>query len=219
MTTRFPILIASSAFCWNELKLRGVLENTLVIVTADHGEHLGDHLLFFHGCSLYLQLVHVPLVIVSPEVVPADQVITEPVSLRDMPATIVHLLGLGGEEPFPGQSLARCWNRPDGALPDQVEPVLMETGKPLFLVNDGREPAAKGPMKALIAGGLHYIRSGDGSEELYNLESDRKEQTNLAGLPGAAVTLQSFRAALGWMLSKHPPSQGRARGPFASRPN
>ncbi len=49
-----------------ELERRGVLENTVVIVTADHGEHLGDHLLFFHGCSLYRQLVQVPLVIVDP---------------------------------------------------------------------------------------------------------------------------------------------------------
>ena len=48
----------------DELGRRGVLDNTVVIVTSDHGEHLGDHLLFFHGCSLYRQLVEVPLVIV-----------------------------------------------------------------------------------------------------------------------------------------------------------
>ena len=51
----------------DELGRRGVLDDTLVIVTADHGEHLGDHLLFFHGCSLYRQLVQVPLVIVDHE--------------------------------------------------------------------------------------------------------------------------------------------------------
>ena len=48
----------------DELRRRGVLDDTVVIVTSDHGEHLGDHLLFFHGCSLYRQLVEVPLVIV-----------------------------------------------------------------------------------------------------------------------------------------------------------
>jgi len=157
-------------------------------------------------------------VIVDPDVVPADRVIAEPVSLRDLPATVVDLLGLRREAPFPGQSLARYWKRADRAELPRAEPLLMEAGKPLFLTNQGREPAAKGPMKALLAGGLHYIRSGDGSEELYNLESDRKEQTNLAGLPSAATILQSFRAALGWMLSKHPPSQGRVGGPLASSP-
>ena len=37
-----------------------------MIVASDHGEHLGDHGLFFHGCSLYRQVVGVPLVIVGP---------------------------------------------------------------------------------------------------------------------------------------------------------
>ena len=41
----------------DELERRGVLGETLVIVTSDHGEHLGDHGLFFHGCSLYKQVV------------------------------------------------------------------------------------------------------------------------------------------------------------------
>ena len=50
----------------DELGTRGVLDDTLVIVASDHGEHLGDHLLFSHGCSLYRQLVGVPLVIVDP---------------------------------------------------------------------------------------------------------------------------------------------------------
>jgi arylsulfatase A-like enzyme len=46
-----------------------------VIVASDHGEHLGDHLLFFHGCSLYRRLVQVPLVLVDPKGVPAARVV------------------------------------------------------------------------------------------------------------------------------------------------
>jgi arylsulfatase A-like enzyme len=198
-----------------ELENRGVLKDTLVIVTADHGEHLGDHLLFFHGCSLYRQLVHVPLVIVNPDMVPADRVIMDPVSLRELPATVVRLLGLDRDASFPGQSLARFWNRSDGDLPPQVELLLMETGKPLYPVNEGREPATKGPMKAVIAGELHYIRSGDGGEELYNLKSDRKEAVNLAGLPGAAATLQNFRVALDRLLSTHSSDLARSSRPLA----
>ncbi len=94
----------------------------------------------------------------------------------------------------------------------------METGKPLYLTNEGREPAANGPMKALVAGGLHYVRSGDGSEELYDLKTDHKEQRNLAGLPGAAATLESFRVALGSMLGKRRPAEGPSDGPLASGP-
>ena len=45
----------------------------------------------------------------------------------------------------------------------------METDKPELLTNQGREPAAKGPMKSLVARGMHYIRTADGLEELYML--------------------------------------------------
>jgi arylsulfatase A-like enzyme len=182
----------------DELDRRGQLENTLVIVTADHGEHLGDHLLFFHGCSLYRQLVQVPLVIVEPKGVPANRVVVEPVSLRDVPATVVDLLSLGRDAPFPGRSLARFWG-PGRPIP---EPLLMETGKLLLLTNQGREPAAKGPMKSLVAGGMHYIRSADGLEELYALRSDPEEQIDTAGFPMARGLLQGFRDRLAAMLRK-----------------
>ena len=90
----------------DELGKRQVIDDTLIIVASDHGEHLGDHLLFFHGCSLYRQLVGVPLVIVDPGRVPTGRVIGAAVSLRDIPATVVDLLGLARGAPFPGRSLA-----------------------------------------------------------------------------------------------------------------
>ena len=68
----------------------------------------------------------------------------------------------------------------------------METDKPDLLTNQGREPAAKGPMKALVAGGMHYIRPGDGGEELYSLERDPEERTNLAGVAEARGSLEGF---------------------------
>src|SRR5262249_42158952 len=73
---------------FDELSRSGVLENTLLIVTSDHGEHLGDHRLFFHGCSLYRQVVQVPLVIVGTKAFPVGRTVAEPVSLCDLPATV-----------------------------------------------------------------------------------------------------------------------------------
>ena len=168
----------------------------------DHGEHLGDHFLFAHGCSLYRQLVGVPLVIVGPRYVPAGRVVVEPVSLRDVPATAVDLLGLSPEAPFPGLSLARFWVGNEPAKSNDHEPLLMETGKPMGLINQGREPAAKGPMKSLVAEGMHYIRTADGLEELYLLKSDPEEQSNLAVYPFASDLLQRFRDRLSAMLNK-----------------
>ncbi len=77
----------------DELESRGLLENTLVVITSDHGEELGEHGLFGHGRSLYSQEVHVPLVILAPGGSAAGRVVGEPVSLRDLPATFVDLLG------------------------------------------------------------------------------------------------------------------------------
>jgi arylsulfatase A-like enzyme len=188
----------------DELDRRGVLDDTLVIVTSDHGEHLGDHLLFFHGCSLYRQLVGVPLVIAGADRVPAGRVIDEPVSLRDLPATVLDLARLERGDPFPGRSLARFWARRDGEPQPAFEPLLMELERPALLTNQGREPVAKGPMKAMVAGGMHYIRSGNGGEELYALNSDPGEQTDAAGLPEAQEVLEGFRRGLRSMLQREP---------------
>ena len=95
---------------FDELQHRGVFDHTLVVVTSDHGEGLGEHSLFFHGESLYRTEIRVPLLIVSPR---QDRPVNvgETISLRDLPATIVDLAG-HGTAPFPGRSLARLWRGP-----------------------------------------------------------------------------------------------------------
>jgi arylsulfatase A-like enzyme len=186
----------------DELKQRGVLDDTLVIVTSDHGEHLGDHGLFFHGCSLYRQVVGVPLVIVDPKRVSEGRVVVAPVSLRDIPATIVDLLDLKADAPFSGHSLSRFWTSVMPAVDFPAEPLLMEAGKPPGLTNQGREPVAKGPMQAIVADGMHYIRSADGLEELYLLSSDPEEQSNVAAYSFAQESLRQFRTRLSAMRKK-----------------
>jgi arylsulfatase A-like enzyme len=192
---------------------RGVLDDTVVIVTSDHGEHLGEHQLFFHGCSLYRQVIEVPLIVVGPKGVPMGRSVDEPVSLRDLPATVLDLLGLGRGGAFPGRSLARFWNLVEGERSPAFEPLLMETDRPTLLTNQGREPVSKGPMKAMIAGGMHYIRSGDGSEELYALNPDPEERINVAGFKDAQEVLQGFRGALQSMFRTRQPGDGRTAGP------
>jgi hypothetical protein len=81
----------------------------------------------------------------------------------------------------------------------------METPKPEILMNDGREPAAKGPMKSVVAAGMHYIRAGDGSEELFKLETDPEEKSNLSGDSSAAPVLVQFRNLLELMLKRRSP--------------
>ena len=83
-----------------ELEGRGLLDNTLVIVTSDHGEQFNEHRLTGHGNSLYGSLIHVPLLIFPPSREPAGRVVTAPVSLRSLAATMVDPLGLWRNSPF-----------------------------------------------------------------------------------------------------------------------
>jgi arylsulfatase A-like enzyme len=180
----------------DDLKRRGVLDHTLLVIVSDHGEHLGDHRLFFHGCSLYRQVTQVPLVIVAPARVPAGHIVDAPASLRDLPATIVDLLGFAESAPFPGRSLARHWAGEAGGKAGPGAPLLLELEKPIGFTNQGREPVAFGPMKGIVADGMHYIRRGDGAEELFFLKPDPAETNNLAGHALAAEPLRRFREIL-----------------------
>ena len=83
----------------------------MLIVTSDHGEGMGEHHLFDHGESLYRTEIHVPLVIVLPVSQRAMGVVAdrEP---RNLPATVLDLVGLRDGSPFPGRSLAVLWSDP-----------------------------------------------------------------------------------------------------------
>ncbi len=102
---------------------RGLLDRTILIVAGDHGEGFGEHDLFVHGDSLYRQEIHVPLLIVLPPSRTTFGRVGEPVSLCDLPATIVDLLGLGSS-PFPGQSLAGRWGHSKASSATVVSELL-----------------------------------------------------------------------------------------------
>jgi hypothetical protein len=81
---------------------RGVLRNMLVIVTSDHGEQLGEHGYFSDGKSLYAQEVRVPLLIIPPGGMTAGMSVRDPVSLRDLAATVAEVVD-GKTAPFSRQ--------------------------------------------------------------------------------------------------------------------
>ena len=195
LTTTASPRSTSNWAAFDELDRRGVLSNTLVIVTADHGEHLGEHKIYGHGQSLYRPELHVPLLIAFPAGVPAGVSSSEPVSLRDLAATVVDRAGLGKNSPLPGRTLARFWDHAPEPADPPAQPVLSE------LIRGGKPdphikwpPALRGKMESLVAEGKTYIRNGDGSEEVYDLETDPAEVHNLSGAVDAPATLERLRA-------------------------
>jgi arylsulfatase A-like enzyme len=210
----------------DDLQRRGVLDQTLVIVTADHGEGLGEHQLFEHGESLYRPEVRVPLVIVLP----ADRgrspvVVTEFVSLRDIATTIADFVRPGTESPFPGRSLLTL--APSGvksATKSQADvedvTVLSELASPNPSdPNQGRSPAYRGPLIALAAGNFVYIRNeGDGGEELFNQRDDPDELNNLAHVAATLPILQRFRDQLQRVKARAPAVGRRVAAPKVTSP-
>jgi arylsulfatase A-like enzyme len=180
----------------DRLKGMGLLENTVVIVASDHGEGFFDHGTLLHGNSLFLEEIAVPLVILAPNA-PAGRVVSEPVSLRDLPATVIDQLGLSAGSPLPGHSLAACWT----ATPDQpasiVTPAFSEfTTRNVFEAPTYSDLRRYGVQMSLVAAGKHYLRDGFGTEELYDLKRDPLERENLAGTAAGKGALGPFRKML-----------------------
>jgi arylsulfatase A-like enzyme len=180
----------------DELQVRGILDNTLVIVTSDHGEAFGDHGSFLHPTDLYLDQIAVPLVILDPDA-PAGRDVAEPVSLCDLPATVVDRLNLSVGSPFPGRSLAASWSSAPGEPPPELTPAFSEySTSNSFGPQDKQGPGRGGIQMSLVALGRHYLRDGSGLEQLYDLRRDRLESVNLMRTPEGQQDARIFRRML-----------------------
>jgi arylsulfatase A-like enzyme len=163
-----------------EAEARGDLDNTVVIITSDHGEQFGEHGLVEHSASLYMPLLHVPLAVVFPSRVPAGRRVDPFVSLRDLPSTILHLTGVSELARFPGRSLARFWEDPAGMGGVGDEPIVSEVLRARDVYPDSY-PGRKGSMGAVVFHRMQYILNrGDGREELYDLARDPEALVDLS---------------------------------------
>lgn len=174
-----------------ELDHRGLLANTLVVLTSDHGEEFAEHEIMGHAASLYRPSVEVPLVMSLAGRVPPGRV-GEPVTLRNLAATILDL----SENPdsrIPGRSLRRYWE--DSTVGMGQDTLLSHIRA---LINQPEWwPASQGDMLSLVRGRYRYIlNEGNGREELFDFEADQEERRDLAGTPIGVAELPAFRRAL-----------------------
>ena len=163
-----------------ELRTRGLYDDTAVVFTADHGEHLGDHGVF--GKTTYLNgSAQVPL-IVRPPRNPSDtsraRVVDAPVMTADICPTLLALAGLDVEGEIDGRSLVPVLT---GAEADGDRTIFGECGGHTF-ATDGRFKYC------------HY-RTG-GAEQLFDVAADPDDLTDLSGDPQHADTMAALRAEL-----------------------
>lgn len=176
---------------FRELERRGNMENTLVIVTSDHGEEFGEHGLMGHGNSLYRPALQVPLVIWRKGAIPAGRMVDAPVSLRDLAATILEQVDGTASQQVPGRSLSRFWTVGDNARVSGGDTLVAEVAYTPRLPE--WYPVSKGNLKSVAQAGLRYIRNGDGRAELYDFDNDVLEKRDLAADSGYAERLERFR--------------------------
>jgi len=186
----------------DELQRRRLLEDTVVIITSDHGEAFGEHGLVGHAYAVEIQEVGVPLVILAPGA-PAGRSVLTPVSLRDLPATVTDLLGMSEGTPFPGRSLAEYWRTPPGRDPVRLaSPAFSERAEETMFQSPNGESIVQ--MSVVAPYGVQYTRTSNGIEGLFNLWKDPLAVFNMVGTPEGEALLAPSRRMLLEVLNENP---------------
>ncbi len=171
----------------------GQLDRTIVVLTADHGESLGEHDYFFeHGAYLYDPTVRVPLIVSAPFAIPAGRVAESQARTIDILPTILDLAGLPVPEGIQGTSLVA---RALGRAPAPAPPAYSESGRNFYRENPRQYVegvAGKWRMIRTDRYKLILIPKSPGPIwELYDLAADPGETVNvLAAQPDAAAGLK-----------------------------
>lgn len=161
---------------------RGLLDDTLVVITSDHGEHLDTHGMWSHGILTYNDVARVTMLIHEPgQEVPAR--VSTAVLLSDLHPTILNAtLKSGGRGPGHDARDLIALARSD----DQSRTVVTEYTGPsndtTRRINKTGDPIVHhraGPQIAAQDGRFKYIASSDGRRELYDLTHDPQELNNL----------------------------------------
>lgn len=172
-----------------KMKKWGILDNTVIIITSDHGEELFEHGFIGHASTslnakLYDEIIHIPLIICWPKKI-KHRVVDEQAQQIDIMPTILDMLGLPPSERSQGYSLLPSIQ---GNPANNLRPVFCETILGGYQSTKEMEEIrlrcirtkewklmyADTPTSNVSIGGL-----GDGKYELYNLSNDPKEERNI----------------------------------------
>jgi len=154
---------------FTRMKELDLFENSLIVVTADHGEAFGERALIGHGMSVYQNQVHVPLIIKFPNS-DRGRTVDTLASHVDILPTALRVLGASVPGDCQGRSL-------DEETADGGRTVLAESYTPGGIWDI--DPRFQRIQRALFSGTLKYVSSTPGSDELFDLAKDSEEHDNL----------------------------------------
>ena len=192
------------------LEKTGRFDHTLVIITSDHGEGLGQHDYYEHHLNLYEEQLRIPLIIRPPASTPfPPQRVSRIASLVDIAPSVLDWTGVPTQVAFQGQSL-----RPGDAKSSEHETRWLVACRPAFGKDLRKKRGEKfSAQNALCATRgekpIKYLVHGDGREELYDLAKDPHELRNLAKTN--PNQLLRMRGRLGQILTREKPSKAVAK--------
>jgi arylsulfatase A-like enzyme len=143
------------------LQERGLYEQSIVVLTSDHGEEFLDHGGLEHGHTLYDEMLHVPLIVRVPGE-GQGQVVAQQVGLVDVLPTLFDVLGIGEQQGVQGRSLRSLWHGETRPEHDYFAEASFDAG-----------------LEAVRTPRFKYVRDRAGREELYDLSQDPSEGNSL----------------------------------------
>ncbi len=158
-------------------------KDTILVVTSDHGEGLGDHGAMSHGSTPYQSVARVPLIMRLPDGRCAGQTVAQPVALTDLMPTLLEIAGVEAPRGIAGQSLLPLL---EGDGYDGPWPIFSESRGADLLARKGRW--------------CYIARRGEGKEELYDIARDSDETDDVATSQPAQIA--HMRQVLGQLVMK-----------------
>jgi arylsulfatase A-like enzyme len=186
-------------------------KKTIVVVVSDHGEGFREHGLEGHARTLYREVVDVPWIVALPFTLEPGVVVRETVGNVDVWPTLYDLLGVAAPDGLDGRSAlplieaAARGEPPSGAASSYYAQLDRSWGRP---------SQAPSPFVRVVSGPWRRIEpildpgvrpAPELRLELFDARSDRDEQSNLAGVPGAALPPETDEALARYLAEQVPP--------------
>jgi arylsulfatase A-like enzyme len=159
----------------------GVADDTLLVITSDHGEEFRDHGSWGHGHSVYQELIQVPLIFHRPGLVPEGRRVAHPVSTMNVAQTVIDLAGVSGLRDAEGRSLV-----PDMRGETPTQPAVAFSN----MLDDRR--VIRSRRWKMILNGINA--------KLFDLDEDPGERNEITDLSRHPIAARFLRIHLGQYL-------------------